>query len=186
MRITITIATAALLAVAARPAPAQEMRHAQPMQHAQHHRGVAAIRPLYQRLRDLYVRAAEAMPEEHYGWRPAADVRTFGQLLGHVANENYLFCASAVGVANPNAADFEKTTSKADLVSALKASWAYCDPAYQMDEMKSMEETSVFGTKGTRLWALIFNVTHDSEHYGNMVTYMRLKGLVPPSSQGGM
>jgi len=148
--------------------------------------GIAAVQPLYDRLKDLYVRSAEAMPEEHYGFKPVPEVRSFGEVLGHVANENYLFCAAAMGEENPNTADFEKTTSKAAMVQAIKNSFAYCDPGYRMDEMKAMEEVTFFRQKGSRLWVLTFNLTHDSEHYGNVVTYLRLKGVVPPSSQGGM
>jgi uncharacterized damage-inducible protein DinB len=158
---------------------------AQEMQSHGHAGGITAIQPLYARVKDLYIRSAEAMPEEHYAYRPVATVRTFGEVLGHVANENYLFCANALGEKNPkDGTDYEKTTAKADMVKAVRESFAYCDPAYQMAEAKAMEETTFFGNKGSRLWVLIFNVTHDSEHYGNIVTYMREKGLVPPSSRG--
>ena len=151
-----------------------------------HDGGTKAVQPLYDRLKNLYIRSAEVMPEEHYSFRPTADVRTFAQLMGHVAEENYLFCSAALGETNPNSTAFEQTTTKAGLVQALRASFAYCDPAYRMNEMKAMEEVTFFGDKGSRLWVLIFNVTHDSEHYGNVVTYLRMKGLTPPSSQSGM
>jgi uncharacterized damage-inducible protein DinB len=170
---------AALLAAPAALA-AQEMRH-----EAHRSAGVEAIQPLYDRIKDLYLRSAEAMPEEHYHFRPVDGVRTFMELLGHVANENYLFCANALGEPDPNTTDFEKSASKAALIAGLKASFAYCDPAYRMSPMKAAEETTFFGNAGSRLWVLIFNVTHDSEHYGNLVTYLRMKGIVPPSSQGG-
>ncbi len=147
--------------------------------------GVTAVQPLYDRLKDLYTRSADLMPEEHYGFKPTPDVRTYGQILGHVANENYIFCSSAKGEENPNKADFEKTTAKAALVQAVRESFAYCDPAYRMPEMQATQEVNFFGQKGSRLWVLMFNVSHDSEHYGNIVTYLRMKGLVPPSSQGG-
>lgn len=158
----------------------------QDMDHGPHHGGgIAAIQPLYERVKDLYIRSAEQMPEEHYGFRPTESVRTFGEILGHVANENYLFCAAALGEDDPNETDFEKTTSKAELLAAVKASFAYCDAAYHMSEARAMERATLFGNTGSRLWVLIFNVTHDSEHYGNIVTYVRMKGLVPPSSQSG-
>lgn len=152
----------------------------------EHHKagGVDAVRPLYERIKDLYLKSAELMPEADYGYRPTEKVRTYGELLGHVANENYLFCANALGQENPNKTDFEKV-GKSAMLQALRASFEFCDPAYRMGEMKAMEETTFFGNKGSRLWVLIFNVTHDSEHYGNLVTYLRMKGLVPPSSQGG-
>jgi uncharacterized damage-inducible protein DinB len=147
--------------------------------------GVAAIRPLYQRIRELYLRSAEIMPEENYSFRPVETVRTYGQLLGHVATENYLFCAGALGEKNPNAMEFEKTTEKAALIKALKDSFTYCDRAYGIEESKAMDSVNLFGQPGSRLWALTFNLTHDSEHYGNIVTYLRMKGLVPPSTQSG-
>lgn len=176
-----------ILATAALTAAAGVAQAQQPQQHMHGSMtGVQAVQPLYDRLKDLYVRSAELMPDQHYGFKPTPEVRSYGAILGHVANENYLFCAAAKGEENPNQADFEKTTAKAALVQALKDSFAYCDPAYRMEEMKAMEEVTFFGNKGSRLWVLIFNATHDSEHYGNVVTYLRLKGLVPPSSQGGM
>ena len=153
-----------------------------------HAGGVASVRPLYDMAKGWLVSSAEQMPEADYAFKPTADVRSFGQLVGHVANASYMFCSIVKGEQNPATADFEKTTSKADLVKALKEGFAYCDGAYEITDMKAMEEvTFPFGDmKGSRLWALMFNVAHDNEHYGNMVTYFRLKGMVPPSSQGGM
>ena len=77
-----------------------------------------------------------------------------------------------------------QTTAKAALVQALKDSFAFCDRAYQTADAKLMEKVDIFGQQQDRLYALIMNVGHLNEHYGNLVTYMRLKGLVPPSSQG--
>lgn len=176
-------ASIAIIALAVIPgaAGAQEMHREHGPGHA-----VSAVRPLYERVKNLYIRSAEQMPAEHYSFKPTESVRTFSEILGHVANENYLFCAAALGEKDPNTTDFEKVTAKADLVAGLKASFAYCDPAYRMPDERAMEEVTLFGNTGSRLWVLTFNVTHDSEHYGNIVTYMRMKGLVPPSSQQGM
>jgi hypothetical protein len=79
-----------------------------------------------------YVAAsAEKMPAEHYGFKPAPEVRSFGELIGHLANEDYLLCSPLKGEANPMAkTDFEKTTTKAELVKAINDSNAYCDAAY--------------------------------------------------------
>src|SRR3989304_5612646 len=150
--------------------------------------GVASVRPLYDMVKGWLVGSAELMPEANYSFKPTPEVRSFGQLVGHVANSSYLFCSIVKGEKSPATADFEKTTSKTELVTAIKAAFAYCDGAYQMNDMKAMEEvTFPFGDmKGSRLWAMMFNVAHDNEHYGNMVTDFRLKGRVPPSSQGGM
>jgi hypothetical protein len=92
------------------------------------------------------------------------------------------------GEKSPAATDFEKATSKAALVQGIKDAFAYCDGAYQISDAKAnTEQVTFFGSMtGSRLWALMFNVAHNNEHYGNLVTYFRLKGMVPPSSQGGM
>lgn len=172
--------TVIALAVIAAPGAlaAQEMRSAMG--------DVGSVRALYDIAKGFLTRAAEQMPEENYSFKPTPDVRSFGQLVGHVANASYFFCATVKGETSPAPADFEKTTGKAALVQALKDAFAYCDGAYQITDMKATEEVSLMSMKGSRLWALTFNAAHDWEHYGNVVTYMRLKGLVPPSSQGGM
>ena len=153
---------------------------------AQSDAGVASVRPLYENVKGWLIRSGEQVPEEDYGFRPTPEVRSFGELMGHVANANYLFCAGATGEDNPNETDYEKTTSKADLVAGVKGSFEYCDWAFQMSEAKALEQVTFFGQTGSRLWVLMFDVAHDMEHYGNVVTYMRLKGMVPPSSQPRM
>lgn len=138
---------------------------------------------LYRSIRLNLIEAAELMPEEHYAFAPAADVRTYGQLVGHVANTQYNFCTPAREVPNPNKVNLETLKTKAELVAALKASLDFCDPAYNTLTDAAMAAATKFGqapiTKG---YTLTFNVAHDNEHYGNMVTYLRLKGLVPPST----
>lgn len=173
-----------LLILATLAAPSAVLGQQPQPEHATSGR-VAAVKPLYDRIKDLYLKSAELMPEEHYGFKPTPEVRSFGEILGHVANENYLFCAAAKGEDNPNETDFEKTSGKAALVVAIKDSFAYCDPAYVMPEMQAMQEVTFFGQQGSKLWVLTYNYGHDSEHYGNIVTYLRMKGLVPPSSRGG-
>ncbi len=145
---------------------------------------VASIKPLFDRTKGWYVASAEQMPEADYAYKPTADVRTFGQILGHIVNENYLFCAAVLGEKDPNTADWEKVTSKAELMKGLNAAFAYCDRAYEIPDAGAMAQVEFFGMKGTKLWALAFNVEHDGEHYGNIVTYFRMKGMVPPSSRG--
>jgi len=132
------------------------------------------LRRVYAQTKNYILKAAEKMPEENYAFRPAPRVRTFGQILGHVAEEQYLFfCGPAKG--ENKAADIEKTkTSKADIVVALKESFAYCDTVY--DELTDRD-----GAKLSLLWK---NLIHDNQHYGNLVTYLRIKGLVPPSTEG--
>ncbi len=177
------IALSVLSAALTAPAIAQEHRGEMHDEHPSD-MAVASVRPMYEQFRDWLVATAEKVPQEHYSFQPTPEVRTMGQLLGHVANANYIFCSGATGESNPNSMNYEETTGKADLIAALKEAFAYCDEAYQMNNMKAMEETTFFGREGSRLWVLVFNATHNSEHYGNLVTYMRMKGIVPPSSAG--
>jgi uncharacterized damage-inducible protein DinB len=168
---------------------AQEHMHDEADEHQHmegHDAAVQSVAPLYETVKGYLIAAAEQMPEEHYGYRPSEEVRTFGQIVGHVANALYPFCGTASGGSPRGPENFEERTTKAGLVEALKMGFEQCDEAYAMNDMKAMEEVQFFGNTGTRLWVLNFNVAHNWEHYGNLVTYMRANGLVPPSSQGGM
>ena len=144
--------------------------------------GVATSKPFFDSMKDVITRSAELMPEADYAFKPIATVRTFGQIMGHLANENYDFCAAAKGEKNPNSTDFETVSEKAAVVAGLKAAFAYCDGAYLITDARAAEETTLFGQKMTKLRVLMFNFLHDGEHYGNIVTYLRIKGLVPPST----
>ena len=131
------------------------------------------------------VRAAEKMPEENYSFKPTPEVRSFGQLVGHEADANFMFCSKAAGETNPYTASIEKTkTSKADLVAALKDAVAYCSKAFDgMTDAKGSEMIQMFSFHMAKLTILSLNTAHTDEHYGNMVTYLRLKGIVPPTSE---
>ena len=111
-------------------------------------------------------------------------MRSFGQLVGHVADASYMFCAQAQGEANP-AKNIEKTkTTKADLVAALKDAVAYCNKAFDATTDASGSELAKFHNfQLAKLTLLSLNTAHTDEHYGNMVTYLRLKGIVPPTSE---
>jgi uncharacterized damage-inducible protein DinB len=130
--------------------------------------------------------SAAALPEADYGFKPTPDVRSFGQIVGHLANDHYLICSGAKGEKNPSTTDYEKTTGKADLVAALNKSIAYCDSVFaSMTDAIGAQPIELFRQKFIRLGVLNLNVDHSSQHYGNLVTYLRLKGRVPPSSTGG-
>ncbi len=129
--------------------------------------------------------AAEQVPDSSYSYRPVPTVRTFGQLIAHIAGSQDMFCAQALGdKANDSDAIEKTTTGKAALVAALKASTAHCQKAYAMTDADAMKRTvKVFTGERSALWALLYSTAHDMEHYGNIVTYMRMLGMVPPSSQ---
>jgi uncharacterized damage-inducible protein DinB len=131
------------------------------------------------------VKAAEEMPEASYSYQPTPDVRTFGQLIGHVADAQYSFCGTVSGDTAKHPSLEKTLTAKADLVQGLKDSVAYCQTVYGgMTDAKGGSETVKFlGMNMPKLSVLDINTAHADEHYGNIVTYLRLKGLVPPSSQ---
>jgi uncharacterized damage-inducible protein DinB len=128
--------------------------------------------------------AAQKMPEENYSFKPTPEVRSFGQLVGHVADATNMFCSLALGEANP-AKGIEKTkTSKADLVGALKDAVAYCSKAFDsMTDAKGSQMVKFMNFDMAKLTLLSLNTAHTDEHYGNMVTYLRIKGIVPPTSE---
>jgi len=141
-------------------------------------------RHAYAEVKNNILKSAEKMPEENYGFKPAPRVRSFGQILGHVAEEQYFFCGSVKG--EQKAVDVEKTkTLKADLVAALRDSFAYCDAVYdELTDASAVQTIQVGESRRTRLRLLWGNTLHDTSHYGNLVTYLRIKGLVPPSTEG--
>ena len=130
------------------------------------------------------VGAAQKMPEESYSFKPTPEVRTFGQLVGHVADAQYNFCALSLGEPNP-VKGIEKTkTSKADLVAALKDAVAYCNKAFDsMTDTKGSQMVKFMNFDIAKLTMFSLNTAHTDEHYGNMVTYLRIKGIVPPTSE---
>lgn len=146
--------------------------------------GVVAMRDVWKMMTDNVIAAAEEMPDADYAYKPTPNVRTFGQLVAHIAGAQRLMCASALGEKAGNEDDIEKTmTTKAQLVPALKESTAYCARAYAQSDASAAAMTSMFGQQGTRFFALSLNAAHNGEHYGNIVTYFRMKGMVPPSSR---
>ena len=139
---------------------------------------------MYTMLSGVVIAAAEKMPEENYSFKPTPDVRSFGQLVGHLADSQHFFCALAAGETKPAGGVEKSKTSKADLVAALKEAVAYCSKTYAgMTDAKGGEMVKMMNYDFARLTVLSGNTAHDYEHYGNMATYMRLKGIVPPTSE---
>ena len=145
----------------------------------------AEVKADYQTVRDYFIRAADEMPAADYGFKPSPDVRSFGQQVAHVADDQYNLCAPARGeTRNARYREIELTLSaKADLVAALKAAFAYCDAAYEALSDSAGTAMVTTGQHRTRFGMLNWNLWHTWEHYGNIVVYLRMKGLVPPSSQ---
>lgn len=145
---------------------------------------VASSSEVWTQTIDNIIKSAEQMPEAKYSFKPTPEVRSFGQLIGHIAGSQYLFCSAALGDKPTSEDDIEKTkTSKADLVAAIKSSTEYCKKAYALSDASASGMTKLFGQDASKVGVLIRNASHDAEHYGNIVTYLRINGMVPPSSQ---
>jgi uncharacterized damage-inducible protein DinB len=172
--IALTVAPLAVLAQAA-PAP-QAAPPANPI--------TASERGLYGFISGYVLAAAVKMPEENYSFKPTPDIRSFGQLVGHVADAQYGFCSTAVGDPNPGKSIEKTLTAKSDLVAALKDAIAYCNKAYSgMTDAQASQTVKMMNFTVARIAVFSLNTAHTDEHYGNMVTYLRLKGIVPPSSE---
>ncbi len=145
---------------------------------------VDALKAAYTSIKGNMQKAAEAMPEDQYGFQPTPDIRTFGALMAHVVDVQGRICALAAGSEAPPSAGSK--TAKADLVAAMKHSFEICDGVF--DNLKETDSTKTvkmgrsdrneFGL----LWTLI--IAHSNEEYGYASVYLRLKGVVPPSSAG--
>ena len=138
----------------------------------------------YGRVKTILVSSAEKMPEENYNFKPTDAVRSYGQIVGHVADAQYMFCSLALGEKNPGLKIEQTKSTKADLVAALKDAVAYCDKAYDsMTDASGNQMVKLSDLDMPKLGVLNVNDMHDMEHYGNLVTYMRLKNIVPPTSE---
>lgn len=134
-------------------------------------------------VKNYVLQSAEKMPEEHFAFKPVPEVRSFAALLGHIADAQYAFCSAVLGEKNPSPGVEKTKSTKAELAAALKEAFAYCDKAYAISDALAAETVKFFGAERTKLNVLSFNTAHTWEHYGNLVTYMRMKGIVPPSSE---
>ena len=139
--------------------------------------------------RDL-AEAADTLSADDFSFKPTPQVRSFAQLVGHVINANFFFCSQANGTAMPTSTNFETVTDKAALMKGLNDALALCDRAYQSTTDANFGQRLTMPgfpgmnpkTETTRGAVLMFNTTHNNEHYGNLVVYLRLKGKVPPST----
>jgi len=147
----------------------------------------ASIQAMHATIRRDLLESSQGMPAEEYPFKPSTEVRSFAQLIGHVADANFFFCSMAQGTQPPVNRNFEQVADKATLVKALSDALSYCDAAYQgtTDANFNNPQLPLAGARNTqagRGTVLLFNTTHNNEHYGNIVVYLRLKGHVPPST----
>jgi uncharacterized damage-inducible protein DinB len=153
--------------------------------HAQNNPFSSDARQAYALVKDSLLKAADRMPAEDYSFRTTPNVRTFAEMIAHVAAGQTLMCGVVKGektIANPQ---FKPPkTEKAELAAELKASFEYCDPVYEsMTDAAGASKVKWFIGDMSRLGLLNWNISHDNEMYGIIGAFMRIKGLVPPSSE---
>lgn len=145
-----------------------------------------SLRGPYEGVKGNILKSLQLVPDNRLGFRPTPEVRTLGQLFGHVADANYLFCGVSTGSAPEGSGGAEQLKTKAELAKALEASFAFCDSAFDALNDQTGNEGVTIGfinnMPSTKLGVLAFNTAHDWEHYGNIVTYLRMNKIVPPSS----
>lgn len=173
-----------ILSAAALPAMAQKAATPATQKSASPSANVEIARSLWRGVSGYITQAASDVPENLYTFKPTPEVRSFGELIGHIAGSQKSFCATAMGEKPPAEDEVEKSAkTKAALVQALKESNDYCARAYQQTDASAAGMVELFGEQRSKLYTLHENATHDSEHYGNIVTYMRINKMVPPSSR---
>ncbi len=153
---------------------------------------LSAQNPLVQSLKSVFditkrniMATAEILDDEGYAYRPTDEVRSAGEILAHIADWQFRLCGAATGEANASPENFEETrTHKAGIIDALEQGFAYCERVFaRTTDARAAAPVDLFGAPNTVAGILAFNSVHNYEHYGNLVTYMRINGIVPPSSR---
>jgi uncharacterized damage-inducible protein DinB len=145
----------------------------------------ASLQSMHATIRRNLAEAVEGMPAAEYAFKPTPEVRSFAEMLAHVAQANYFFCSMAKGEAPPSAVGQIKAGEKAVVAKALGDALAYCDDVYASTTDANVNQLVKIqgpGGQAARGAVLMFNTTHNNEHYGNLILYLRLKGQVPPST----
>jgi len=129
-------------------------------------------------MQDKITKSADAMPESKYSYRPTKDVRSFAEIVTHVADISYTLCSNVKGEANPATATAK--SSKTEIVAYLKGSFDYCDGVYSgFTDAHLNDPANFFGVETNKMFILTQVGNHDALHYGNLVTYLRINGLEP-------
>ncbi len=144
---------------------------------------VASSKAMFEIVKSDILKTAEQVPESLYSYKPTDGVRTMGQLLAHVADGQYEFCGAAQD-GKPQMKGIEKTAkTKAEIQQALDTAFGFCESVYaSLTDADAAALMPFFGRKMSKLGIMDFNAAHTFEHYGNLVTYMRMNQMVPPSS----
>jgi uncharacterized damage-inducible protein DinB len=129
-------------------------------------------------MQDKIMKSAEAMPESKYSYRSTKEVRSFAEILNHVADISYILCSNVKGEANPAMATAKG--SKTEIMAHLKGGFNYCDGVYSgFTDAHLNDPADFWGAKTNKMFVLTQVANHDALHYGNLVRYLRINGLEP-------
>ena len=173
LRFAIALATVMVSGAALAQSPAASSGPAAEVQHS------------YAAVKANILKAADRMPAEDFQYKPTPDIRTFGRVVNHITEAQLHMC----GPVNHTAADAmgkvpAETANKAEIIAALQGSFAECDKAFASASDQNLGDAfEVFKTRRSRIGLLWGAVSHDNEQYATLALYLRLKGLVPPSSE---
>ena len=145
---------------------------------------VSDTRLNYDMVSKYVINAAKKMPAEDYSFRPTPGVRSFAQVVAHIAETQYIACSVVRGEEYKPRNLEQNLSGKADLIPALEKAVAFCRESWSnLTPAALADPVKLFGRDRTKLGVLDISTAHAFEHYGNIVTYLRLKGIVPPSSE---
>jgi uncharacterized damage-inducible protein DinB len=143
----------------------------------------AEVKQAYNAVKKNILKSAEKMPEGDYAFKPTPEIRSFAEVLEHVAESQMRSCSAITGDQKPASAAAK--AAKAEIITALNDAFAECDKAYDsLTDANASEGIKTPRGQRTRLGALVGNIIHNTEQYGIISVYLRLKGIVPPSSAG--
>ena len=151
---------------------------------------VTEVKTMYTNVHNFITRSVEQFPAEKLAWQPTPAVRTWARLIGHITDDNngacYLLAGETTRPARVDAPDGQESPasklSKDDLLKGYKESVERCNKAFAAVTEANMAERNGPTGGRSKIGTLMYNTSHTNEHYGNIVTYMRLNGMVPPSS----
>ena len=182
-----TVVAALLVVIAAGNADAQQAKAQKSSAKASGFMAAAGMTKVYDMSKNFILKTAEQVPEDKYSYRPTPEVRTLGAILGHIADGHQYLCGVIAGSAPKGEQPVnEKLEGKAAITTALKKSFDDCDAVLaKVTDADLTRQVNMFGMDVPLSAAVTMLASHDWEHYGNLVTYMRSNNIVPPSSQQG-
>ena len=144
----------------------------------------AEARTSYMNLKGNILKAADKMPEADFQYRPTPEIRTYAKIINHITMAQMRTCNALNGTTFDPKSMPSDTADKATILAGLKASFDVCDRAYgALTDGQLIDVVTVGPASRSRIGAAWGNVSHDNEQYAELSTYLRLKGLVPPTAE---